>query len=466
VPHEWRCAFVTPILKKGISSEPNNYRPISLTSVGCKLMESILKCDMSDYLLKHNLISQHQHGFLSKHSTCTQLLECVNDWTLNIKNKVSTDIIYVDFAKAFDSVCHSKLLIKLQAYGFRGNLLNWIAAFLSNRSQAVQIDGVYSDLVYMTSGVPQGSVLGPLLFLIYINDVSDIFSNDVKLKLYADDLKVYTTVDSHLEYEVLQGKLKLLESWSDMWQLKFSVSKCKHLRISQNSHASYCYTLLGNELESVPECVDLGVTVDDRLRFHSHIRSIATKAHQRANMILRCFLTRDINCLIKAFTVYVRPIIEYCSSVWSPTYKKDIELLEKVQRRFTKRLPGMKRLSYLERLANLNLTTLEARRLHIDLCLCYRIVNGLVDTNLSDMFTFAADCGSTRGHPLKLVKPHARVNSRMFFFSVRIVDVWNSLPVNVVTANTYRQFKCGIANVNLDKFLSCNLVSGANFSDD
>jgi hypothetical protein len=118
VPNEWRCAFITAIFKEGISSESNNYRPISPTSVGCKLMENILKCDMLDYLLKHKLISQHQLGFLSKHSA--QLLECVNDWTLNIKNKRSTDIIHVDFAKAFDSVCHSKLLVKLRVSGFRG----------------------------------------------------------------------------------------------------------------------------------------------------------------------------------------------------------------------------------------------------------------------------------------------------------------------------------------------------------
>jgi ribonuclease P/MRP protein subunit RPP40 len=279
-------------------------------------------------------------------------------------------------------------------------------------------------------------------------------SNDVKLKLYADDLKLYATVDSQLEYEALQDKLKLLENWSDMWQLKFSVSKCKHLRVGHSSLASHRYSLLGNDLERVSECVDLGITVDDRLRFHSHIRTIATRAHQRANMILRCFLTHDVNCLIKAFTVYVRPIVEYCSSVWSPTYKKDIDLLEKVQRRFTKRLPGFKHLSYLERLANLNLKTLEARRLLIDLCLCYKIVKGLVNINLSDMFAFAAHCSSTRGHPLKLVKPHARVNGRMFFFSLRIVDVWNSLPADVVTSNTYNQFKRGLLNVNLDKFLT------------
>jgi hypothetical protein len=147
--------------------------------------------------------------------------------------------------------------------------------------------------------------------------------------------------------------------------------------------------------------------------------------------------------------------------------KKDIDLPEKVQRRFKKRLSGFKHLSYLERLANLNLKTLEARRLLIDLCLRYKMVKGLVNINLSDMFAFAAHFSSTRGHPLELVKPHARVrpNGRMFFFFLRIVDNWNTLPANVVTSNTYSQFKRGLLNVNLDKFLA-HVVFGVNVSDD
>jgi hypothetical protein len=167
MPHNWTQAIVTPVFKRGDAANVDNYRPISLTSVACKIMERVTSTDMLHYLREHNVISKHQHGFLSGRSTSTNLLETLNDWTLAIKNKQSVVVAYIDYSKAFDCVTREKLLIKLSAYGIAGNLLKWIDSFLSNRTQRTRVGSSLSDIVNLTSGVVQGSVIGPLLFFYF-----------------------------------------------------------------------------------------------------------------------------------------------------------------------------------------------------------------------------------------------------------------------------------------------------------
>jgi len=451
VPEIWKAATVTPVFKKGSPSDVSNYRPISLTCIICKIMESIIKDKLIAYLLDKKLITKQQHGFLAKHSTCSQLLECVNDWSIELNVRNCIDVAYIDFQKAFDSVVHSKLCHKLKSYGISGKLLNWITEFLFNRVQAVKINNIVSDYVPVKSGVPQGSVLGPVLFLLYINDLVDLFGPGLSVKLFADDVKIYAVINDINDVLLFQSGLDALIVWSTEWQLPISLHKCSVLHMGRKN-IGHTYQINGVPLPNVTEVTDLGVLFDSNLRFTKHYRLIVNKAQHRAALILRTFKSREPALLFKAFLTYVRPLLEYCSPVWAPVYKTDIELIERVQRNFTKRLLGFRNKSYSDRLNLLNADTLELRRLKCDLVMIFKIVHKFVDINFDEFFCLNTS-GITRGHDYKLSKPLCSNNARQFSFACRRIDVWNSLPVNVVSVNTVALFKLRINNVNFKNAL-------------
>ena len=308
---------------------------------------------MLAYLRQHNAITEQQHGFLSGRSTTTNLLESINDWTIAIKNKQSVIVAYIDYSKAFDTVSHTKLLSKLTAYGISGRLLSWIAGFLSNRTQQTRVGSTLSNVASLVSGVVQGSVIGPLLFLLFINDVVDLFTdNRCACKLYADDLKIYTNIELSDGVSVLQSKLDELNKWSEQWQLSISHKKTNIMLMSlHNTTSNDMQFYIGdNAVHMVGEVKDLGVTLDNRLRFATHINQIVARAYVRTNLLFKCFTSRDTATLVRAFIVYVRPLLEYASCVWSPYHITAIKQIESVQRKFTKKLPGLKDLSYSDRL--------------------------------------------------------------------------------------------------------------------
>ena len=451
LPVSWKLAHVIPIHKKGGTSDPNNFRPISLTSTCCRVMERIINNKLIDFLLECNLITRHQHGFIRKRTTDTNLLECLYDWTINLQSREVTDVIYFDFKKAFDSVSHLKLLSKLQAYGITGNLLAWINNFLSNRTQKVKINNTLSHIVEVSSGVPQGSVLGPTLFLIFINDVCDIFNNlTVSCKLYADDIKLYSCYDTKASINDLSVAIDKLYQWSVTWQLPIAIDKCFLCRIA-NTHrlnnCSHTYHVNGCALPLVDHIRDLGVTVDSRLKFDKHIALIVHKAMSRCRLILKCFHSRNATIMLQAYVTYVRPILEYCSSVWSPHCKYLIDKIEKVQRFFTKRLAGLHIMSYCNRLKSLHLQSLESRRLIHDLVLCYKLLHDKSDSSITTTLNLCRNI--TRGHSYKLSKRLCTTDVTKFYFSNRIVNVWNRLPNSVVSSPTVAVFKKRLIDADL-----------------
>ena len=214
---------------------------MSLTSVVCKVFESIIREVMIKHLFNNNLLSPYQHGFLPHKSCMTQLLTAVDEWSKALDRGDSVDVLYLDFKKAFDSVPHERLLRKIYAYGFRGNLFDWIKDFLNGRKQRVSVNGSFSDWSDVLSGIPQGSVLGPLFFTIYINDLSSSLKN--KVLLFADDTKIYTTISRSHPSSSLQDDIDSCVKWSSVWQLPFNISKCKLLHLGQfNPRHSYRMT--------------------------------------------------------------------------------------------------------------------------------------------------------------------------------------------------------------------------------
>ena len=424
IPQDWRDANVTPLHKKGSRSSPNNYRPVSLTSQIVKILERIFQDQILRLTHLNKTINCNQHGFQGSCSCVTQLLECFGDWTDNLDRGQETDIIYLDFAKAFDTVPHIRLIHKLKLAGIRGKCLNWIYNFLTDRRQRVVLRNGTSSWQQITSGVPQGSILGPILFLLYVNDLPDYVES--KAKMFADDTKVYNNIRSLADCEALQNDLNNLAVWSKTWLLNFNETKCVVLKIKHSF--KYLYTLNNTFLQEEKTQKDLGVLVANNLHPRAHIHSVTKKANQRIGLIKRCFTSFSEQKISTLYKSLIRPVLEYGSPVWSPWHKKDIEELEKVQVRCLRLSPSQ-----------ISMPTLQDRRQFSDLCEVYKYINNLYKTPPETFFSHPQR--QLRGHSAKLHKNYCRTDVRKNFFSNRVVDKWNSLPQEVVSAPTLNDFK-------------------------
>ncbi|BHF63234.1 hypothetical protein SprV_0200622600 [Sparganum proliferum] len=375
LPADWKSARITPLHKGGSKASANNYRPISLTSICCKLMEKIIKRELMRFLEQHNLLSDAQHGFRTGRSCVTNLLNCLERWTRSVDEGNALHVVYIDFKKAFDSVPHQRLLHKLSRIGVRGNLLKWIQSFLLDRCQTVHVGGQQSTEVTVESGVPQGSVLGPTLFIIYVNDcVSEL---DCGVAMFADDIKLWSVIRTADDEEHLQANLNRLQQWSKDWLLPFNEKKCNILRVGRArspNHMAYC--LNGIPLQEVDSQKDLGVWITTSLKPSLHCTKIAKSAMSVLYLVKRTFSAFDEDCFAKVFRTFVRPQLEFAIQAWRPWTAKDISILERVQRRATKLVAGQGSLPYATRLANLDLFPLSYRQLRGDLIQAFRIIRG------------------------------------------------------------------------------------------
>ena len=301
--------------------------------------------------------------------------------------------------------------------------------------------------------MPQGSVLGPILFLLYINDLADVV-NGCKIKLFADDVKVYCTYDSKNNVNVLQSCLDAIWNWSLLWQLPISCNKCYSMYFGANN-PKMVYKFNGVDIRRESDVKDLGVFISSNLKITYHCNKLVDKTKRLCSMIFRCLKSRDPACLIQAYKSYILPLLDYNSCVWSPFLVKDIDRVESVQRNFTWRVfkrCGLPDLPYSDRLNWLQLPLLELRRVHRDLTMCYKIVYGTVAVNSAIFFTFVNNT-RTRGHKLKMFKKHVHLDVRKHFFCNRIVDMWNSLPNSCVMSENIHCFKNNILSCDLNMFL-------------
>ena len=397
VPFEWKEANIIPLFKKGSRNKSVNYRPVSLTSVICKLLETIIRDHMMDFLIKHKLINPSQHGFLKAKSCLTNLLCFLEEITKWVDDGSPVDVIYLDFQKAFDKVPHQRLISKLKSHGMGNSIINWIEQWLTDRRQRVVVDGEVSSWKQVLSGVPQGSVLGPILFLVYINDLEEGVSG--KILKFADDTKLFRKVKEIGDKQNLQDDIDKLVKWSEKWQM-------------------------------LEQC-----------------RIAASKGNQVLGMIRRNITYKEKSLIIPLYKAIVRPHLEYCIQAWNPHLRKDVDMLEKIQRRATKLIPELRDLTYEERLKECGLTTLETRRIRGDQIEVFKILNGYENID-SNIFFEIKESKITRGHNYTLVKKQSRLDVRKFSFSQRTINVWNNLSTDCVHASSVNMFKNKI-----DKYL-------------
>ena len=410
VPKEWKNANVTPVYKKGPKSKPENYRPISLTCVCCKVLEHIITSNIMAHLDRNNLLFQNQHGFRSRVSCETQLIQFTQGLydTLN-KQGGQADVIVMDFSKAFDKVDHQRLLLKLHRLGINTGVITWIQSFLSGRSQRVVLDGETSDACPVLSGVPQGSVLGPCLFLMYINDMPENIQSNIRL--FADDTIMYLTITNQSDCQDLQRDLSKLEIWEREWLMAFNPDKCEVIRITKaQDPVIFDYQLHGITLQTTKNAKYLGRNISDDLTWSRHINQTAAKGNNTLKFIKRNIQTHNSKIKETAYKTYVRPLLEYSSSVWDPWQKKYIKSLEMVQHRAVRYMFNDygTTSSVTAMLNKLSLPTLENRRKISSLVMFYKINTGLVRISLPPYIT-----PSLRN---RFTIPFSRINAHKYSF--------------------------------------------------
>ena len=393
------------------------------------------------HLTTEQLLHCDQHGFRPRRSCNSQLLEVIQDWSCSIEQGDAIDALYLDFKKAFDAVPHQRLLNKLESYGITGNLKKWITSFLEDRRQQVVLRGCASPWASVTSGVPQGSVLGPILFILYINDLPEAVASTIKI--FADDTKIYRSVSPSSGFIELQKDLEAVTLWSEKWQLPFNVSKCKAIHVvSQNP--CHIYEMGGANMDQTDIEKDLGIRINSELKFCKQAAAAGAKGNQLSALIKQSFQCINMVTLPLLYKTLVRPHLEYGNLIWGPFNCADKKMIERVQRRATKLVPEIKDLPYQERLKHLGLPSLYYHRRRGDMLAMYQIFNGGLDIQPDKFFTLAPS--GTRGHSMKLRKPQAMSRVRRWALAVRAINDWNGLPPSVIQASSLNQFKSRLDN--------------------
>ncbi len=448
LPLQWKTANIAPIYKGGSKMAANSFRPISLTCLSCKMMEVIIKQAILRFCDENDVIQNFQHGFRRGRSCLSNLLTSLEAWTHALEEGFEVDVVYIDFRKAFDSVPHERLLHKLSLLGIRGKLLNWIRAFLVGRKQRVCIGDDQSDWVDVVSGVPQGSVLGPLLFILYVNDsLQDLDCGKI---MFADDVKLWQVIKHPSDREALQENLCRLQMWSERWLLDFNVQKCAVLNLRPTNrpipHGIREYYLNDTPIPTESSQKDLGIWIQSNLKPSLQCVKAANKATGVLHAIKRAFLNFDQDLFGKVYGTFVRPHLEYGIQAWRPWLAKDTACMEKVQRRATKLVRSLRNQSYVERLSCLNLFPLHYRQQRGDFILVYKIIHGLEKgLRFEDMFQWHLS-PFLRGHTMKLRTKRSRLNLRSEFFTQRVIQQWNNLPQSVAEATSLQMFKQRLDN--------------------
>ena len=448
IPDEWKKAHISPIFKKGDPQTASNYRPVSLTSIPCKLLEHIIHSNIMKHFNRFKVLTECQHGFRKFRSCETQLIETCHDFAGTLDAGKQTDAIFLDFSKAFDKVHHGSLLKKLEHYGIRGNIHAWLTDFLSSRTQKVVFEGKASKDTPVLSGVPQGTVLGPLLFLAYINDLPSYVSPKTKVRLFADDSAVYREINSIDDCVQLQKDLAGLERWEKMWSMQFHPDKCQLLRITNKRQPiSFDYRIHGHTIQREDSIRYLGLTISSNMSWNHHIDTICKKARSNIFFLSRNFGSCKRSVKEMLYKTYVRPTVEYCSSVWDPFTERNISSLEKIQR-LGARFVNNSFSRYDEvtpMLQDLGWEPLQERRAKTKVTTLFKARNTLIDLPLNHLRVSQVSTRSNSNYFIPYCRTETLKNS-FYYSSIRL---WNRLPCDVRQAEELGAFKSTLSKTTL-----------------
>lgn len=375
-----------------------------------------------------------QHGFRKGYSTTTQLVSSIHVFSSILDRSGQVDIIFLDFSKAFDRVPHDKLIIKLENIGLPYFIVRWIAGYLHNRKQIVDIDTIHSEPLDVKSGVPQGSVLGPLLFLIYINDIVSVVHPDSCIRLFADDCVLFREINCQSNQVSLNGSLKAITEWCSLWGMQLNGEKSVLLRLTNKKHPfKFNYNIGSYSLLEVNEYKYLGVTIQNNLKWGSHIKNVCASAFRKLGLIKRKLKISPPELKLLAYYSLIRPKLEYCSIVWDPFTKKDIARLEKVQRMAVRFVYGKyKRTDSPTLLMQSNrIMTLETRRKIARLKFLHKLFYNKINLGNSYFFQLATARPTRYRNSFSLTPIFARTNIFKHSFFPRTVNEWNGLPVEI-----------------------------------
>ena len=435
IPKEWSLANICPLFKKSDRSLACNYRPVSLTCVPCKLLEHIVCSNIMAHLDEYKLLSDRQHAFRKGHSCETQLTTVINDWAKILDNRGQVDTFILDFEKAFDTPPHELLKSKLFSYGIGGKTLKWIDSFLCFRQQRVVVNGVKSDWAPVLSGVPQGTVLGPLLFSLYINDISSDIESEIRL--FADDCVCYREIKDEKDTMKLQRDIDQLGSWARKWGMRFQPVKCNMMQLTRKRikkiHASY--TLEGTNLENVESIKYLGVTITSDLRWNTHVSNVCTKANRTLGFLRRNLYSCPQEVKEAAYKGLVRPVLDYGSSVWDPPGVVLQEELESVQKRAARFVTGnysYETGSMTGILGQLKWESLKKRRKDNRLILLYKGLKGKASVPTDDLISKTRRCRNQ--HSMAFQTPIANTDVYKGSFFPQTIRDWNALSDSLISS--------------------------------
>ena len=380
MPDQLKKTVITPTLKSGSKGDAANYRPIALTSHLIKIFEKTLRNHLTNYMNQNNLFNPNQHGFRAGHSCLSELLDHYDSILNSLNENKNVDVIYLDFAKAFDKVDFNIVLQKIEKLGINGHTLDWIKSFLTNRTQKVVVNGTMSDTIQVISSVPQASVLGPLIFLILLEDI-DYDVDHSQVRSFADDTRASHGIKSLQDLATLQSDLYKIYAWTETNNMKLHDNKFELLRYGKDDiikDLTHYFSPSGSLITNKEIVKDLGVLMSSNNSFSAHIDNVIEKGKQLSSWIFRSFISRGQHEMLTLWKSLVLPKIEYCSVLWSPHKISEIQDLEHLQWSFIRRINGTAKLNYWQCLKKFKLYSLQRRRERYMIIYIWKIIECLV----------------------------------------------------------------------------------------